>query len=166
MGVQGFYFYPRKKNLSPRKFSIFCPRIFQSGREKNLGNSPRKKFVPEKKIAKFYPRKRKTFPRKKWKILPEKILKAPEKNPFHFFFHAISGLMLWWFFLNLFNAFVETLLSLFWPNFVRACGEPQVLWLWPNCFVFAPYLYTYYFLFIWCVWPVCSLYFCDLGYIF
>ena len=90
-----FFFYPRKKKFNPRKFSIFCPRSFQTGREKNLENSPRQKIVPEKKKGKFRLRK-KNLPEKKMqnsarensKSTREKIRsKISNMN----FFHAISA---------------------------------------------------------------------------
>ena len=70
-----FFFFLENKKSNPRKFSIFCPRSFQSGREKNLKNSPRKKIVPEKKTAKFNPRKKSLCPRKIFKVFPVKIEK-------------------------------------------------------------------------------------------
>ena len=52
-----FTFLPTKRKFKTRKFSIFCPSSFQTGREKNLVNSPGKncdrelnnKIKPEKK---------------------------------------------------------------------------------------------------------------------
>ena len=76
-----FFFYPRKKKFNPRKFSIFCPRIFQTGREKNLENNPRKQNVPEKKNWKFCPRKKKPSREKNAKFCPRKSKKYPRKNP-------------------------------------------------------------------------------------
>ena len=77
----------------PRKFSIFCPRSFQTGREKNLENRQKKKIVPEKKTAKFNPRKKKSLPEKKIQNFPswnskkyleflkfQKKKKKPRKN--------------------------------------------------------------------------------------
>merc|ERR1712243_14906 len=75
-----FFFYPREKKLNPRKFSIFCPRCFQTGREKNLENSPRNIIVPEKKTAKFNPRK-KNLPREKnAKFCPRKCQRNKKRK--------------------------------------------------------------------------------------
>ena len=75
------FFFPEKKFLNPRKFSIFCPRNFQSGREKNLENCPRRKIVPEKKTAKFNPRKKNLSREKNTKFCPEKYKKYPKFLP-------------------------------------------------------------------------------------
>ena len=84
------FFLPEKKKVNPRQISKFCPRIFQTGREKNLEDCPRKKIVPEKKTSKSNPRKKSPCPRKKIKLFPVKIEKIPwnswisarEKNKF------------------------------------------------------------------------------------
>ena len=95
-----------------------------------------KKLCPRKKQQNSTREKKKTCPRKKSKIVPEIFKKVPEKKfvPkylvwfFLFNFWDCGWLMLWWFFVTLFNALVKTVLSLFLPDFVRTCGEPQLLW--------------------------------------
>ena len=132
---QCFFSSPRKKNFNPRKFSQFCPRSFQSGREKNLESSPRKKNVPEKKKKKTAREKKNPSREKNDKFCPRKLKKYPRKNMlkksdmifFSCYFWDCGGLMLRRFFLDFFNAFVKTILSLFWPNFVRACGELAIM---------------------------------------
>ena len=94
--------------MNPRTISIFCPRSSQTGREKNLENSPRKKIVPKKKqqnstrkkkffarekyfkfsrpngkntlkFMNFCPRKKKNHPEKKIENVPEKTSDCPRK---------------------------------------------------------------------------------------
>ena len=139
MPVTPVFFLPEKKNSSRENFQFSVREVLK---------------LPEKKSRKL-PEKKKMFLRKKCKILPEKIKKVPEKKSgpkyliwiFSSYFCDCGGLMLWLFFLNLFNAFVKTVLSLFWPNFVRACGELtyiMILAKLSSCLQLVD-LYTYHF---------------------
>ena len=82
---QRFFFSPRKKKFSTRKFSRFCPRKFASAREKILKTAREKKVVPVKKFAKLHPREKNLWARKKSKIPPEKIPKVPEKKSIYIY---------------------------------------------------------------------------------
>ena len=72
-----FLFTREKKILNPRKFSIFCPRSFQTGREKILKTAQEKYLCLRKKIAKFNPRKKKC-PIKKSNFHPSNLKKYLE----------------------------------------------------------------------------------------
>ena len=74
------FFLPEKKKILPRKISILCPRSFESSREKILKTAREKTIVPEKKIAKFNPRKNYHCPRKKCTNSPLKITKIPSNS--------------------------------------------------------------------------------------
>ena len=70
------FFLPEKKKLNPRTISIFCPRSSQTGREKNLENRPRKKFVPKKKQQNST-RKKNSLPEKNILSFPVQMEKIP-----------------------------------------------------------------------------------------
>ena len=73
-------FFPEKKKNLPRKFSIFCPRSLKSSREKILKTAREDTFLPEKKTAKFNPRKNNPCPRKKIHKYPLIITKIPPNS--------------------------------------------------------------------------------------
>ena len=74
------FFSPRKIFVLPRKFSIFCPRSLKSSREKISKTAREDKFLPEKKTARFNPRKNNPCPRKKYTKSPVKITKIPTNS--------------------------------------------------------------------------------------
>ena len=75
-----FFFSPRKQKFNPRKFSILCPRSLKSSREKISKTAREDKFLPEKKTARFNPRKNNPCPRKKYTKSPVKITKIPTNS--------------------------------------------------------------------------------------
>ena len=75
-----FFFSPRKQKFNPRKFSILCPRSLKSSREKILKTAREDTFLPEKKTAKFNPRKNNPCPRKKYTNTPLIITKIPSNS--------------------------------------------------------------------------------------
>ena len=76
---QYFFFFLENKKSNPRKFSIFCPRSFQSGRV-IFRKQPEKKKCTREKNSKIQPEKKKNLPEKKMQILPEKMQKVPDKK--------------------------------------------------------------------------------------
>ena len=107
------FFYTLNAEKAAREKKM-CPR------KKNENFAREKKNPSREKNAKFCPRKLKKYPRKN-------MLKKSDMIFFSCYFWDCGGLMLRRFFLDFFNAFVKTILSLFWPNFVRACGELAIM---------------------------------------
>ena len=89
------FFLPEKKKVYPRKFSIFCPRSFQTSREKILKTAREERLVPEKKTAKFHPRKKRLPEKKMQNCARENSKSTREKIRSKIssinFFHAISA---------------------------------------------------------------------------